>query len=83
MIDRSSQVLQNTVGVCTEPIKILTALIDKLTRNKAMTIDELSTMDTLPPKSGCKNGCRPINEKRNLLFTKRLRFYVAEREGFF
>ena len=33
-------------------------------------------------KSGCKNGCRPINEKRNHLFTKRLRFYVAEREGF-
>ena len=27
-----------------------------------------------------KNGCRPINEKRNHLFTKRLRFYVAERE---
>ena len=33
-------------------------------------------------KSGCKTGCRPINEKRNHLFTKRLRFYVAEREGF-
>ena len=29
----------------------------------------------------CANGCRPINEKRNHLFTKRLRFYVAEREG--
>ena len=39
-------------------------------------------MDTLPPKSGCKNGCKPINEKRNHLFTKRLRFYFAEREGF-